>query len=160
MKMKQMRYFLTVCIIGLGLLSLASCEFEEASHGNLYGYWHLTTVESIAFVDATGTVSVLDVADRDSLLIFWSVQAKLMEMTDRNNRLATVMGRFQRQDDSLFVEKLYYNYRESGDPEVVDVADVTLFGIDTLTPRLYIEYLSTGQLVLRTKSKRLRFKKM
>ena len=81
-------------------------------------------------------------------------------MNDHDKQHAPLVGRFSKEGDSLFVEQLYFSDRYSGDPEVTELSDLLPYGIDTVKPRLLIEQLSSGKLTLRSKNRRLKFKKM
>jgi hypothetical protein len=142
------------------LAFLASCEFEQASHGSLYGYWHLIAVDTIALDTATQSASTISSTDLREQRLFWAMEGHLVEMNDRDQQHSTLVGRFVREGDSLFVEQPYFSNRYSGDPEVTELPDLLPFGIDTVKPRLLIERLSSGDLALRSKNRRLKFKKM
>ena len=133
----------------MSLAIIQSCDVETSSHGNLYGYWHLESVDTI-----NGGV-----ADRSGELVFWSVQAQLIECVDRNNEYSPIIFHFQKQDDNLLLCQAYYNDRERGDPEVVDVTRVYVYGLSSLQPNLHIEHLTSSKLTLSDDTVRLHFKK-
>ena len=58
------------------LFSLSACEIETHDNGKLDGFWHLEKVDTIA----TGGV-----CDMSQQKVFWSVQAMIIEVSDRSN---------------------------------------------------------------------------
>ena len=142
------------------LTLLASCEFEQASHGNLYGFWHLVAVDTIVIDPATQAAATISTTDLGGQRLFWAMEGHIVEMNDHDKQHAPLVGRFSKEGDSLFVEQLYFSDRYSGDPEVTELSDLLPYGIDTVKPRLLIEQLSSGKLTLRSKNRRLKFKKM
>lgn len=142
------------------LTLLSSCEFEQASHGNLYGFWHLVAVDTIAIDPATQAATTTSSTDLREQRLFWAMEGHLVEMNDHDHQHTPLVGRFSKEGDSLFVEQLYFSDRYSGDPEVRELSDLLPYGIDTVSPRLLIERLSSGNLTLRSKNRRLKFKKM
>jgi len=136
----------------LGLSSLfviAACELETSSDGNLYGYWHLENIDSVAG-------GITDMGDG---LIFWAVQSNLIECSDRTDAHSPVLFRFERQDNSLHMGQAYYNLRDQGDPEVTDVTRLYPYGIGSLEPVFDIEKLSSDRLIITDGVVRLSFKK-
>ncbi len=144
-----MRKIIYILLGWVTLFVFASCELETSSDGNLYGYWHLETIDSLA-----GGATDL----RDSLF-FWAVQSNLIECSDRNNAHSPVLFRFERQNNELRVGQAYYNLREKGDPEVTDVTRLYPYGIGSLQPVFNIEKLSADRLMVSDGQVRLSFKK-
>ncbi len=133
-----MRRFYIFLIMAVFMAVFHSCELERSSKGNLYGFWHLTAVDTL---DG-------GVADMSGQLFFYAIQARLIELSDRSDEYSAVIGRFERVGDSLFVERLHYNDREKEDAEVTDLARLRPWGINSFSPRLRIEHLSSGRLIL------------
>jgi len=144
-----MRKFYYILLAFITLCIMASCELEPSSDGNLYGFWHLESIDSIGG----------GAADLRDQLIFWGVQSNLIECSDRSDAHSPVIFRFERQDDSLHMGQAYYNLREQGDPEVTDVTRLHTYGIGALQPVFEIEKLKTDRLVLTDGVVRLLFKK-
>ena len=95
-----MRYITYILLTAFVSLLMASCELEASSHGNLYGFWHLETIETIE------SGSTKDMRDE---LKFWSVQSKLIELSDHDGVHNSVLYHFQREGDSLFLFDPHFN---------------------------------------------------
>ncbi len=144
-----MRKFYYILLAFTTLCIMASCELEPSSDGNLYGFWHLESIDSIE----GGSV------DTSQQLLFWAVQANLIECSDHENNHSSVVFRFERDDNHLSLGKGVFNDRDKGDPEVTDVTRLHPYGIGTLQPVFEIEKLKTDRLVLTDGVVRLLFKK-
>ena len=143
--MRTLAYF----FIGALFISLAACDVERSSHGDLYGYWHLEQIDTFNGGSA----------DMSSQLKFWAVQSRLIELSDHDGKYSSIIFHFERQDASLFLSDAHVNNRMEGDPEAEGVWQVEPFGLNSLTPRLRIVSLSSGKLVVSNKIVRLNFKK-
>ena len=89
MKMKRSNIYLTLaallmCMTGV----LTSCDIETSGNGKLDGYWHMTAVDTIA----TGGT-----ADLSQKRLFWGVQHKLINLSDRDNLAYNIWMRFEHQ---------------------------------------------------------------
>ena len=129
---------------------MTGCELESVPHGDLYGYWHLETVDTLS----GGTTDV------SSQRLFWAIQHQLVECSDRDNRHIPIVMHFERSGDSLLMDKVYVNDRPNGDPEVTDVCEISCYGLRSLTPHLHIDQLSDSKMVLSAEGLVLRFRKM
>ena len=91
--MKKLRYIFVVLPAFL-LLSLAftSCELETSDNGKLDGFWHLERVDTLA----TGKS-----CDLSGQLLFWSVQMKLLNVSDKNYKLRSAFFRFEHANGTL-----------------------------------------------------------
>lgn len=144
-----MRHLTYILITALLTLLMASCELEASSHGNLYGFWHLETIDTIN----GGSKNMKDE------LKFWAVQSKLIELTDHNGIHNSVLYHFQREGDSLFLSDPHFNLRDQNDPVVDEFFRVQPYGLAKLLPRLRIEYLTSGSLTLSGYGLQLQFTK-
>jgi hypothetical protein len=147
MKMKKLAKYL---FSGLCAFLFASCDVELSSHGNLYGYWHLESIDSI------GSGTHVDMKDQ---LKFWAVQSRLIELSDHDWVYSPVIFHFDQVGDSLFLYDAHFNNRETGDPELEGVWQVQVYGINSLSPRLRIDALTSGELTLSTREVRMKLKK-
>ena len=64
-----------VALIGIFLMVFSSCEMETSKNGNLDGYWHL---ESIDTLENGGT------CDFSARKVFWGIEHKLILIRDLN----------------------------------------------------------------------------
>ncbi|MBQ2554485.1 MAG: lipocalin-like domain-containing protein [Prevotella sp.] len=145
-----MRYITYILLTAFVSLLMASCELEASSHGNLYGFWHLETIETIE------SGSTKDMRDE---LKFWSVQSKLIELSDHDGVHNSVLYHFQREGDSLFLFDPHFNLREESDPVVDELYRVQPYGLAKLLPRLRIDHLTSGELTVSGDGQRLKFTK-
>lgn len=143
---KLVRYIFS----GMVALLFTACDVEFSSHGDLYGYWHLESVDSVA--------SGVHVNMKDQLK-FWSVQSKLIEMNDHDGVFSPVIFHFDQVGDSLLLYDAHFNNRETGDPEPEGVWQVLVYGINSLTPHLRVDALTNSSLTLSTQEVRLKLKK-
>lgn len=131
------------------LLALLGCTIETDSSGDLGGYWHLESVDTIA----TGGH-----ADLRSRRVFWAVQGELLRATDKDNG-GDYLLRYVHQNDTLTLSEPRTNNRTAGDPEVSDATLLYPFGIRHLTERFTIESLHSSSMVIASEDLRLGFKK-
>lgn len=129
---------------------LGACEFETSSDGNLYGYWHLESIDTL-----NGGF-----CDTHNQLLFWAVQANILECSDRDYAHSPVVYKFEESDGKLILSHPVLNDREKGDPEVTELGRVQPFGIGSLEPVYDIEKLKTDRLVISDGQLRLSFRKL
>lgn len=132
------------------ICTFASCEIESSDNGALDGFWHLERVDTLA----TGGSSNLS----DSLL-FWSVQMRILNLSDKSNRYPAVNCRFSHYSDTLRVYSPYFDNRMNGDPAVTDPASLTPYGMDVLDETFLVERLTGSRMVLKSDVLRLVFKR-
>ncbi len=149
-----MKKILLLSAVILALSALGSCEIETSSKGDLYGFWHLEHIDSIHPMGSTATV---DLSDQK---IFWAVQVQLVQLMDQNRGRSPIVCRFEREGDSLFFDTPYYLDRGRGDPPVTELERMNYYGLGSMTPRLWIESLSSNKMVISTGETRLRFRKL
>lgn len=130
---------------------LAGCTLETSGNGKLDGFWHLTAVDTIA------TGGKCDLSHR---LLFWGVQAKFVNMSDRDNKAFDFMFRFEHSDNMLRVYEPFINDRESGDTPVNDAEMLAPFGVSAMEQIFKIETLTSKKMTLSTEHLRLYFTKM
>lgn len=132
------------------IVVLAGCDLEHTPHGDLYGYWHMEAVDT---VDGGS-------ADVSSERLFWAIQNHLVECNDRDNRHIPIVMRFERSNDSLYINKIFVNDRHNGDPEVTDLSSIGCYGLRSLSPRLHIMQLSSDKMLLSADGLVIRFRKL
>ncbi len=150
----------------IGLFSLmmtvafSSCgvDFESSNNGPLDGFWHLESVDSLAVSDSMATV------DYSNRRVFWSIEAKLINVNDIDRGGAYLL-RFRQTGDSLilhtpYVAKGHENEGGTGgDFPVTDASLLAPYGINGLEDHFLKEALDGKKMILRSKMLRLRFRK-
>ncbi len=124
---------------------------EFSTDGNLYGYWHLVAVD---------TLGTQQTSDMSRQRIFWSVESRLVGMCDRDGVHPEIICEFERVGDTLVFHNPYYSNRNEGDILIDDVLVLAPYGLSSMQPKLYVEKLSSGKLILLTPQLRLKFKKL
>ncbi|MBQ9637334.1 MAG: lipocalin-like domain-containing protein [Prevotella sp.] len=149
----RLRRMLPLC----GLALLASCglvELEHSENGKLDGYWHLTTVDTLA------TGGSLDLRQER---FFWIVQGTVFQAFSpdlSNGNGQRYVSHFTYEGDRLTLEKLFFDDRPNGDPAVERVDLLRPFGINQIEGVAFkVEELSGGSMTLADDSLRLTFKK-
>lgn len=142
--MKSLFYSLMVAMM------LVSCEIQTSSNGDLDGFWQLRAVDTLA----TGGES-----DMRGSGIYWAVQKRLLEVQDKNGVYGGVFFRFSHAGDSLLLSDPYVNDRISADVKVEDADMLRPFGVNRLDEGFHIEMLDGGNMVLRSETLRLWFRK-
>lgn len=145
--MKQ-RPITTIFIIIATLLATA-CTLETDDSGDLGGFWHLESVDTLA-TDGH--------ADLSSQRLFWSVQHKLLEVSNKDTDTAIFL-RYHHVADSLTLSEPRTNNRTEGDPDVTNPTLLQPFGLQHLQEDFVIETLTGSTMVLRSDALRLGFKK-
>ena len=139
-------------VLPLLALLFASCSLEtDNDAGKMEGMWHLVKIESIT------TVASEDLSEQ---VIFWSFQAKLLQMDDKTGMHNSYLYRFRIGDNQLTLTSPYQYDRENGDrPLTAYESTLGLYGIKSLTPVFRIEKLDRRKMILNDDSVRLYFDK-
>ena len=151
---KNMNYVCFLLMLMLGSTLLNSCEVEGSDNGNLDGFWHLESVDTLA------TGGRCDYCDQR---VFWGVQYKLLSVN--NYEGGKFYFRFRQTSDSLILSSPYKNnghqdVENGGDIPITEINDtLRQCGINHLVEPYYKEKLSGNKMILRTKDLRLYFKK-
>lgn len=149
-----MKKFFILLIVSLPLL--VSCELETSDNGDLDGFWHLTTVDTLANAVQTDMVSQK---------VFWSFQKDLLQLrgsTDSEKELQEFYLRFVLKDDQLLLSDIHLRDREKDDPQV-DEATLPLiyiYGIRQLQETFKVLRLNNKEMIIQNNTLRLRFTKM
>lgn len=130
------------------LVTLCGCNLETSDNGDLDGMWHIVAVDTID----GGT---LDLSEQRR---YWDFQAKLLQLHDADESTFLIM-RFNHTGDSLILSEPRINDRDLGDTLITDISQLTPFGINNFQESFYVEQLSSGKMVLRSKKLTLQFKK-
>lgn len=139
-------------VLPLLALLFVSCSLEtDNDAGKMEGMWHLVKIESIT------TVVSEDLSEQ---VIFWSFQAKLLQMDDKTGMHNSYLYRFRIGDNQLTLTSPYQYDRENGDrPLTAYESTLGLYGIKSLTPVFRIEKLDRRKMILNDDSVRLYFDK-
>lgn len=133
-------------------LLFSSCSLETDNNaGDLEGMWHLVRIEESV------TNTHIDVSNE---VIFWSFQAKLLQMEDKTGQHYSYLYRFRIDNDQLRLSSPYLFDRENGDhPLTAYEATLGRYGIKSLTPTFRIERVDRRKLVINDGTVRLYFDK-
>ena len=133
-------------------LLFSSCSLEtDNDAGDLEGMWHLVRIEE----SVTNTHT-----DVSNEVIFWSFQAKLLQMEDKTGQINSYLYRFRIDNDQLRLLSPYLFDRENGDhPLTAYEATLGRYGIKSLTPTFRIERVDRRKLVINDGTVRLYFDK-
>ena len=133
-------------------LLFSSCSLEtDNDAGDLEGMWHLVRIEE----SVTNTHT-----DVSNEVIFWSFQAKLLQMEDKTGQHYSYLYRFRIDNDQLTLTSPYQFDRENGDRSLTAyVATLGLYGIKSLTPMFRIEKIDRRKMILNDGAVRLYFDK-
>ncbi len=139
-------------VLPLLALLFASCSLEtDNDAGKMEGMWHLVKIESIT------TVASEDLSEQ---VIFWSFQAKLLQMDDKTGMHNSYLYHFRIGDNQLTLTSPYQYDRENSDrPLTAYESTLGLYGIKSLTPVFRIEKLDRRKMILNDGSVRLYFDK-
>lgn len=139
-------------VLPLLALLFVSCSLEtDNDAGKMEGMWHLVKIESIT------TAASEDLSEQ---VIFWSFQAKLLQMDDKTGMHNSYLYRFRIGDNQLTLTSPYQYDRENGDhPLTAYESTLGLYGIKSLTPVFRIEKLDRRKMILNDDSVRLYFDK-
>ena len=133
-------------------LLFSSCSLEtDNDAGDLEGMWHLVRIEE----SVTNTHT-----DVSNEVIFWSFQAKLLQMEDKTGQINSYLYRFRIDNYQLRLSSPYLFDRENGDhPLTAYEATLGRYGIKSLTPTFRIERVDRRKLVINDGTVRLYFDK-
>lgn len=149
------RLFNTI-LATIALTTLASCEIETSDNGDFDGFWHLERVDTLA----TGGTT-----DLSKKRVFWGVQYKLISVydIDKEGTFGYYL-RFKQTRDQIVTHTPYKNnwhqdVENGGDHPIDDPTQLAPYGINNLEEEFVKEKLNGGQMILRSKTLRLKFKR-
>lgn len=133
-------------------LLFSSCSLETDNDADdLEGMWHLVRIEE----SVTNTHT-----DMSNEVIFWSFQAKLLQLEDKTGTHNSFLYRFNINNNQLVLSSPYLFDRENGDHLLTTYdTSLALYGIKTITPTLQIESKKKGKLIFSDGSVKLYFDK-
>ena len=142
----------------LSVAMLQSCDFETSDNGDLDGFWHMESVDTLS------TGGTLDLSQQR---VFWAFSVKLMRLSDQNGQRADLYMRFKHEGDLLNVYEPYSNQGHEqetdgaygGDIPLEDASLLAPYGIDGLQDQFTVERLNGSRMILKSEKLRLKFKK-
>ena len=153
--MTAKRLFNTI-LATIALTTLASCEIETSDNGDFDGFWHLERVDTLA------TGGTLDLSKKR---VFWGVQYKFISVydIDKEGTFGYYL-RFKQTHDQIVTHTPYKNnwhqdVENGGDHPIDDPTQLAPYGINNLEEEFVKEKLDGGQMILRSKTLRLKFKR-
>ena len=153
--MTAKRLFNTI-LATIALTTLASCEIETSDNGDFDGFWHLERVDTLA------TGGTLDLSKKR---VFWGVQYKLISVydIDKEGTFGYYL-RFKQTHDQIVTHTPYKNnwhqdVENGGDHPIDDPTQLAPYGINNLEEEFVKEKLDGGQMILRSSTLRLKFKR-
>lgn len=151
MCMKMKRCYLNIFIAAFVAFVLGSCTIETLDNGDLDGMWHLTKVDTLATSAS---------ADMSGMRIYWSFQARLLQLDDKSGAHFSILMRFEHNGATIRLYDPYVYDREDGDWPLEDITLLNPFGIVAPDETYTIESLSGSKMVLLSGTYRMYFKKL
>ena len=145
--MRNMRKWFIMLSV-LSLFFLVGCELETTDNGDLDGYWHLEQVD---------TLSAQRSIDYGQARIFWSIQFKLLQLSDLENN--SIIYNLVYDNHQLTLADPYMFDRADGDTLVTDVEVLRRYGVNALQETMKVVSLQSDRMVLESPVLRLHFKK-
>lgn len=137
--------------------SFVSCTLESSDNGDLDGFWHLESIDSLE------TGKTVDFSEK---YVYWGVEHKLIAVKETDTNREKFYFRFEQTSDSLKITKVYRNHwhqdqgDDGGDIPVEEVIpDLQYYGINAIPEGFQKEALSGSKMILKSKTIRLKFKK-
>lgn len=154
---KQGPMLSVVLAIILSMASFSSCTLESSDNGDLDGFWHLESIDSLQ------SGKTVDVSQQK---IFWGVEHKLIAARFETRVKERYYFRFEQTSDSLKITKVFVDHghqdngEDGGDIPLDEVSDnLRLYGVNEIPEGFSKEALSGSKMILRSKNVRLKFRK-
>ena len=144
---KNISNYIAIATLALG--NLTACEIESHDNGKIDGFWHLERIDTLA------TGGTLDVSNEK---LFWSVQVRLLEVSNRATGSKYIFS-FRQADGSLYLYDPLVSDRREDDPVVEDVKVLAPYGINSLEETFAVEAIDGKKMILRSETLRLNLKK-
>ncbi len=149
-----MRHSIIRYLFGMTILlswMCSSCSLETDGADGMEGFWHLVKVDTI---ETSGS------SDLSEQLLFWSFQARLLELSDHKSGHHAMLLRFEKKESVLRVYEPRLHNSMGGDPVTDDLSYLAPFGISDTDESFTIEQKSGSRMILYNGILRLYFKKM
>ena len=134
-----------------GCLLFTSCGIEFSDNGKLDGFWQLMSADTLI------NQHTLDLKTSGRT---WAFQGRLLEMRDTKVVCSYVYFNFIHRGDSLLLDAPYRSERDSDDLKVTDIREVSPYGVNGLSEGFAVESLANDKMILRSKTLRLRLRKI
>lgn len=148
---------MAVSLMVASTLTLSSCDLEHSDNGDLDGFWHLESIDTLA----NGHT-----ADLSRQRVFWGIEYKLISARASDANVSRMYYRFDQTSDSLKITQVYIDHghqdngENGGDIPLDEVTDeLRFYGINNIPEGFYKEALDGSKMILRSKTLRLKFKK-
>lgn len=151
-----------VCVMGIlmvlgAMVAFSSCEMESSKNGDLDGFWHLESIDSLENGKCV---------DLSKKRVFWGVEHKLIAVRESDLGISSFYFRFEQTSDSLKITEVFLNHghqdngEDGGDiPQSEVTDDLRYFGVNHIPESFAKEALDGSKMVLRSKNLRLNFRK-
>lgn len=141
-------------IIGIGIFTLCvllnACEIHEYDNGDLQGFWHL---ESIDTIHSGGK------NDLSQKRLYWTFESKLLELQDKDHHATDLFFLQEHDGDSLYLSKPFTTDNLHDDSYVTDSTVFLPYGITTSQEHFSIVSCHDDRLILRSSSLQLNLRK-
>lgn len=138
-------------IVGAVLMLTACGEYHTSRNGLIDGFWQLTDMD---------TLSNGHSGDVRATMIFWAVQADLLEIRDlREHGHLHVFFRFEHKNGQLTLSDPVVDRRLVSDSVVTDVHTLQPYGLSHLTETLLVLELNDEHMTLQSEQYRMYFRR-
>ena len=136
---------------------LTSCDLETSDNGDFDGYWHLVGVDTLANAKHK---------DLSQQRIFWAVQFHLIQLRGAERKDEGGNGReyyeqFKLEQSQLTLSNPHEKDREAGDPVITEerLGEIRPYGINALTEHFDVLCLNKDEMILKSSTLQLQFRK-
>ena len=136
---------------------LTSCDLETSDNGDFDGYWHLVGVD---------TLTNAKHKDLSQQRIFWAVQFHLIQLRGADRKDEGGNGReyyeqFKLEQSRLTLSNPHEKDREAGDPVITEgrLGEIRPYGINALTEHFDVLRLNKDEMILKSSTLQLQFRK-
>lgn len=126
--------------------TMTSCELETSGNGELDGFWQMVRLDTLA----TGGSCDMSVTRR-----YWSVQSRLLQVSDLSYREDSYLFRFEHEGTELRLSDPYVVNHATGDVRLEDAERLRPYGMYALSTRFDVERLDADRMVVRSDSVRV-----
>lgn len=130
------------------LIASACDKFHTSDNGKLDGNWQLIQVDTLQSGQS---------ADVRQKLIFWAVQADLLQMRAQDH--FSVFFRFKHNGNTLTLTDPVADARELSDSIIANPSTIAHFGLSGLTETFHILQLTSSKMTLQSDLLRFHFRK-
>lgn len=121
--------------------AMTSCELETSGNGELDGFWQMTRLDTLA----TGGSCDMRLTQR-----YWSVQARLLQVSDLSYEHDSYLFRFEHEGDELRLSDPFVVDHAAGDVRLEEAECLQPYGMYSLSTSFCIEQLDGEMMVLRS----------